>query len=64
MVFEDPEESVEPDIDAGRLDHRLLEGVNLDPAGLDFGADITIREQHGWRPYPKLSRLTKRYTRA
>ena len=64
VIFEDSKESVEADINAGRLDHRLVEGLDLDPASLNFRADIAIREQHGWRPYPRLSRLRKRYTRA
>ncbi|GAA2776363.1 hypothetical protein GCM10020219_053980 [Nonomuraea dietziae] len=47
VVLEHPEEAVEPHVDAGRLDHCLVERVETDPAGLDFGEDVSVRKQHG-----------------
>jgi hypothetical protein len=29
------------------LDHLRFEGLDLNPAGLDFGGDIAIAKQHG-----------------
>ena len=46
-VVEDPEEVVESDIDAGRLDQAVVERIDTEPAGLDLGADVAIGEQHG-----------------
>ena len=38
MVLEDPEVPVDPEVDAGRLHHRRIERVDLDPAQFDGGA--------------------------
>ena len=46
VVLEHPEVAVDADVDAGGLDHRRVEGVETDPAGLDRGADVPVREQH------------------
>src|SRR5580658_2772625 len=46
VVLEDPEVPVQPDIDAGGLDQVGLIRVELDPAGLDLGLDVTIGEEH------------------
>src|SRR5580692_1775577 len=46
VVLEDSEVPVQPDVDAGRLDQLRLVRVELDPAGLDLGLDITIGEEH------------------
>ena len=45
-VVEDPEQVVEPDVDARRLDQAVVEGVDTQPSGGDFGADVAIGEQH------------------
>ena len=42
MVFEDAEESIETDVDAGWLEHRRVEGFDLDPTGVDLLLDIAI----------------------
>ena len=47
VVLEDPEEPVEADVDAGRLDHRRVVRVEADPAGVDLGPDVAVGEQHG-----------------
>ena len=53
MILEDPEVPVDPDVDAGRLDQLWFVRVELDPAGLDLGFDVTIREEHpGNLPVP------------
>jgi hypothetical protein len=46
VVLEDPEEPVEPDVDARRLHHGGLEGVQRDPLGVDLGEDVAVGEQH------------------
>ena len=45
-VVEDPEQVVEPDVDAGRLDQAVVERVDAQPPGGDFGPDVAIGEQH------------------
>ncbi len=45
-VVEDPEQVVEADVDAGGLDQAVVEGVDAQPAGGDFGPDVAIGEQH------------------
>ena len=47
VVVEDPEELVEPHVDAGRLDHRGVEGVEPDAPGVDLGQDVAVGEKHG-----------------
>jgi hypothetical protein len=47
VVFKDPEETVQTHINAGGLNHLWFEGLDLNPAGLDFGGDIPIAKQHG-----------------
>src|SRR6476620_6259236 len=46
MVLEDPEEPVEPDVDAGRLQHLRVPRIERDPAGVDLSGDVAVREQH------------------
>jgi len=45
-VVEDPEQAVEANVDAGRLDQRVVERINCQPAGGDFGPEVAIGEQH------------------
>src|SRR5580693_3459908 len=45
-VVEHPEQAVEANIDAGRLDQSVVERVNSQPAGGDFGPKVAIGEQH------------------
>ncbi len=45
-VVEHPEQTVETNVHAGRLDQGVVERVNSQPAGGDFGPEITIGEQH------------------
>ena len=42
VVLEDAEHPIEPDIHARGLDHRLVKGVEPDPAGGELGADVTV----------------------
>ena len=46
VVLERAEEPVEPDVDARRLDHRGLEGLEGDPAGVELGQDVAVAQQH------------------
>jgi len=46
VILEHPEETVEPDVDTGRLDKTGIIGVDLDPPCVDLGPDITIGKQH------------------
>src|SRR5699024_60921 len=46
VVLEHPEETVEPDVDAGRLDKTGIEGVDPDTPGVDLGPEVTIRQKH------------------
>ena len=46
MILEDPEVSIEADVDARRLDHVSRKGLEPDPPGSDFSLDVAIREQH------------------
>src|SRR5690606_4107766 len=47
VVVEEPEVPIQPDVDAGRLDHLRLVRVQPHAAGVDLGADVTVGEQHG-----------------
>jgi hypothetical protein len=49
VVVEEPEELVEPDVDARRLDHLRVPRVEHDPLGGDLGPDVLVGEQHGSR---------------
>ena len=49
VVVEQPEELVEPHVDAARLDHVGVPRVEPDPSGLDLGPDVAVGEQHGVR---------------
>ena len=40
---------VESQVDAGRLDHRRIERLELDAPCLDLGADVPVAEQHAAR---------------
>ena len=42
VVVEDPEELVEPHVDARRLDHAGVEGIEADASGLDLGQDVAV----------------------
>src|SRR5690606_8894939 len=46
VVVEEPEVLVQAHIDAARLDHRRVPGVEDDPAVVDLGADIAVGEKH------------------
>jgi hypothetical protein len=46
VVVEYPEESVEPNVDAGRLQQLRLEGRQREVARLDLGDQVTVGEQH------------------
>jgi hypothetical protein len=46
-VDEDPEEAVQPHVDARGLEHLLVERLDAHPAGVDLGPQITVRQQHG-----------------
>ena len=49
VVLEHPEPAVEPNVDAGRLDHRLGVGLDTHTARGDLGLQVTVGEQHGPR---------------
>ena len=42
VVVEEPEELVEPDVDAARLHHGGVPRVEPDPPGLDLGPDVAV----------------------
>ena len=46
VVEEHAEVAVEPHVDRRGLDHRVVEGIDLDPAGLDLLADGVVGEDH------------------
>ena len=45
-VVENPEHAVEANVDAGRLHQGVVERVDAQPPGGDFGPEVTIGEQH------------------
>ena len=45
-VVEHPEEAVQANVDAGRLHQGVVERVDAQPAGGDFGPEVAIGEQH------------------
>ena len=45
-VIEDPEQVVQPNVDARRLNQTVVEGLDPQPLGGDFGPDVAIGEQH------------------
>src|SRR3984885_10826387 len=45
-VVENPKQSVEPNVDAGRLHQGVVEGINSQPPSGDFGSEVAIGEQH------------------
>ena len=47
VVVEQPEEAVEPHVDARRLDHLAVERLEADPPGVEFGPDVAVAEEHG-----------------
>ena len=47
VVVEDTEELVETDVDARGLDHVARQRIENDPARVQFGQDVAIREKHG-----------------
>jgi hypothetical protein len=42
VVFKDTEELIEPDIDRGWLNHRLMEGFDAYASGGNFASNIAI----------------------
>jgi hypothetical protein len=42
MVFKNPEETIQANIDARGLDHCGVEGFDLDSAGFDFSGNIAV----------------------
>ena len=46
VVVEDPEELVEPNVDAGRLDHVARQRIEFDAPAVQFGQDVAIGEKH------------------
>ena len=53
VVLEDPEVPIEPYVEARRLDHLRVVRLELDPPGLEFRANVPVREQHaGTLPAP------------
>ena len=49
VVVEEPEETVEVDVDARRLDHLRVPRFQADPAGIDAGANVAVGEKHDSR---------------
>src|SRR3954464_8380216 len=47
MVVEDPEEAVEPDVDAGRLHQRGIERLQLKLTGLELVDEVAVGKKHG-----------------
>lgn len=45
-VVENPEHAVKADVDAGRLHQRVIERLDAQPPGGDFGPEVAIGEQH------------------
>src|SRR5271154_4074707 len=45
-VVENPKQSVESNVDAGRLHQCVVEGINSQPPSGDFGSEVAIGEQH------------------
>jgi hypothetical protein len=45
-VIENPEQTVETNVDAGRLHQGVVEGINSQPPGGNFGSEVAIGEQH------------------
>jgi hypothetical protein len=42
MIFKDAKEAIEANINARRLDHLRVKGVDLDSAGFDFSSDVAV----------------------
>ncbi len=42
VVVEEPKPAIDPDVDAGRLDHRVRKGFENHPSGVDLGTDVTV----------------------
>src|SRR5690606_39776516 len=49
VVVEHPEQPVEPDVDAGRLQQLRLERVEPQLAGLDSDRQVPVGEEHVWQ---------------
>jgi hypothetical protein len=47
MVLEDSEEAIKTDINTGWLNHLWFKGLYLNPAGLNFGGNIAVAQEHG-----------------
>src|SRR5262245_32014987 len=46
MILENPEEAIQPDVDARRLHHLGVEWLQLDALLLDLGKDVAIGKKH------------------
>ena len=47
VILEHPEEPVEAHVDARRLHHGLVVGLEHDAPAVDLGADVTVTQKHG-----------------
>src|SRR3984957_13684481 len=45
-VVENPEQTVEANVDTGRLHQGVVEGINSQPPSGDFSSEVAIGEQH------------------
>jgi hypothetical protein len=53
MVLEDAEVAVQADVDARRLNELRGVRIEADPARVQLGPDVAVREQHGGNlPFP------------
>ena len=46
VVFEGAEPAIQAHIDARRLDHVLVKGVNAHTSGFDFSKEVAVTQQH------------------
>jgi hypothetical protein len=46
MVVEKPEKPVDPHVHRGWLDHTGIVGFEDDPLGVQFNANVAVRDQH------------------
>jgi hypothetical protein len=53
MVLEDSKEAIKTDINTGGLNHLWFKGLYLNPAGLYFGGNIAVAQEHGAKLYQK-----------
>jgi hypothetical protein len=68
-VVKDAKHRIDVEVDRGRLDARLVERLDLDPAGLQLVADRAVAQDHrglsgiGGKPTPGRGAPAARYTR-